>query len=155
MQIINLLTTIRDAMEKFPMWEYCETLSKELEHGTITFPNAEPLPGNSMPVPCCFATDDGVAVKRYIIKLSPFNYRLLRARRILENYFSIITNKFRVLEKPINLESKIVTNNLLTICAMYYFVSSSNYSRRYYLDLRPIKHRRRMLSSINIKQLME
>jgi hypothetical protein len=87
------------------------SLYHALATGTIELPPAIPLPGQSQPVPYFFVADDSFAMRNYIMKLYPFkdqsapdrifNYRLSRARRIVENVFGITANRFHVLRKPL------------------------------------------------------
>lgn len=62
-----------------------------------------------------------------------FNYRLSRARRIIENVFGIIASKFRILRRPINLMASKVTKIVLTICVLHNFLISTNEYRSHYL----------------------
>jgi hypothetical protein len=72
----------------------------------VTF---KPLPDIANPVPYCIIGDDAFPLK----KLHPsrhlditkrvFNYRLSRARRIVENAFDILTHRFGVFQKPISI----------------------------------------------------
>lgn len=88
------------------------------------------------------ATDDAFAMKSFILKPYPFrnqpapnrifNYRLSRARRIVENVFGIAANKFRVLRKPMNLKPNIATDIVLAICALHNFLLSTKESRMNY-----------------------
>lgn len=48
-----------------------------------------------------------------------FNYRLSRARRIVENVFGILTSRFRILEKPISVAIKNVPIIIKTICSLH------------------------------------
>ena len=106
-----------------------------LEHGTLHLPGSKPLPNRSKAVPYCFVADDAFAMKPYILKPYPyhgqpapnriFNYRLSRARRIVENSFGIIANKFRVLRKPMALTPGRVKDIVLAICALHNFLLES------------------------------
>jgi len=67
---------------------------KKLENGTIQLPESKPLSGQNIPSPYVFVGDEGFG--RYPFMLRPyagsflplkkksFNYRLLRARRVIE-----------------------------------------------------------------------
>ena len=51
-----------------------------------------------------------------------FNYRLSRARRIVENVFGILTCRFGVLKHAIPLEPEKVENAVLACCALHNFL---------------------------------
>lgn len=120
------------------------SLGDGLERGILHVPNSEPLSGREMAVPYCFVADDAFAMKSYILKPYPFrdqpapnrifNYRLSRARRIVENSFGIIANKFRVLRKPINLDPETVTDIVLAICTLHNFLLGTQSARSNYLQ---------------------
>ncbi|KAJ8966817.1 hypothetical protein NQ317_006323 [Molorchus minor] len=70
-------------------------LSTALEENTLNLPPPEPLSGCNKPVPYVVVADDAFALKPHLMKPYPFrnqpginrvyNYRLSRARRIVEN----------------------------------------------------------------------
>jgi hypothetical protein len=90
---------------------YNETELKELlEGGQLGLPEAEPLPGEDeggRNIPYYLVGDDAFALKPTMMKPLPlrsmtleqriFNYRLSRARRVVENVFGILANRFRCL----------------------------------------------------------
>lgn len=56
-----------------------------------------------------------------------FNYRLSRARRVVENAFGILSNRFRVFARPIALGPEKVHKITPTCCALHnYLVSRSS-----------------------------
>lgn len=78
---------------------------------TLGLPLPQELPGRSMQIPYFFAGDSAFALSENLMKPYPgdfakgtpqriFNYRLSRARRIVENAFGISSAVFRVLRKP-------------------------------------------------------
>ena len=82
-------------------------LKQSLQDGTIGFPDADPLPGDNQDVPYYFVGDDAFALQTFMMKPHSlrgmtreqriFNYRLSRARRVVENAFGILANRFQVL----------------------------------------------------------
>lgn len=79
-----------------------------------------------MHLPC----DDAFTMKKYILKPYPFrdqpssncifNYRLSKARQIVENSFGIIANKFQILRRVKNPMPKVVTNIALAMCTLIF-----------------------------------
>jgi len=55
-----------------------------------------------------------------------FNYRLSRGRRIVENSFGILANRFRVLSSPIYLPVNTVQIVTLACCALHNYLSHEN-----------------------------
>lgn len=51
-----------------------------------------------------------------------FNYRLSRARRVIENIFGILTNKFRVFERTMQLDASKVKKVTLAACVLHNFL---------------------------------
>jgi hypothetical protein len=108
------------------------TLSSALENNTLNLPGPIPLPGREKLLPYLIVADDTFAMKPYLIKPYSykdqpgpnrvFNYRLSRARRIVENVFGIIANRFRILRKPLMLTPNKVNNIVLAICAVHNFL---------------------------------
>ncbi len=80
------------------------TLQESLEQRTANIPQPTPLPGTDMTMPFFVVADEAFPLKSYLMKpfarrgLSReqrvFNYRLSRARRIVENTFGIFANRF-------------------------------------------------------------
>ena len=74
-------------------------ISTLLENGELNIPPPQPLPGRQRDIPFVIVGDDAFPLKNYLVKPYPnrqldpekrvFNYRLSRARRIVENVFGI------------------------------------------------------------------
>ena len=85
------------------IWNSSE-LKDTIEDGTIGFPEADTLPGDDRKVPYFIIGDDAFALKPWMMKPFSqrdmtrdervFNYRLSRARRIVENAFGILAQRF-------------------------------------------------------------
>lgn len=61
-----------------------------------------------------------------------YNYRLSRARRIVENVFGVMANRFRVLRKPICLRPENVKTIVKTICVLHNFAMMRKSSAQIY-----------------------
>lgn len=62
-----------------------------------------------------------------------FNYRLSRARRIVENAFGILAARFRVFEKDINLSPPKASKVVLAACSLHNWLRKSN-DRNYWAN---------------------
>ena len=102
------------------------TFSEALEQNTLNIPPAEPLPVRIFPCPYVIVADDVFPLKTYLMKphnskeldldKRMFYYRLSRVRRIVENAFGILANRFRVFLSPIALAPEKVEK--LTLAAL-------------------------------------
>ena len=82
---------------------FYSNLYRAIVRNDIGLPPREKLPGEDTPVPYFFVGDDAFALKEWMMKPFPFrgltreqrifNYRLSRARRVVENAFGILANR--------------------------------------------------------------
>ena len=82
-----------------------------IENKTLNIPQSSRLPNSTRVLPFVFIGDDAFGLKPHMMKPYPlqnlpidkrvFNYRLSRARRVVENVFGIAASRFRVLRRPI------------------------------------------------------
>ena len=94
-------------------------LKASLENGTLLIPAPEPLPQDDIDMPYFIVGDDAFPLHTSMMKPFSsrrltdeeriFNYRLSRARRIVENAFGILANRFRCLLTTMPQEPKTVT----------------------------------------------
>lgn len=116
---------------------------EKLQNNTLNLPKSEPLVGTEVPLPYVFVADDAFPLQEHIMK--PFqgnfekgtierayNYRLCRARRVVENLFGIISSTFRVLRKPILLEPKKAETIVLACLYLHNFLRKSASSANTY-----------------------
>lgn len=78
-------------------------LREALDDGTINLPQDRPYPNDDQPMPFSLVGDDAFPLRRYMMKPYPqrnltteqriYNYRLSRARRVVENAFGILANR--------------------------------------------------------------
>lgn len=118
------------------------TLSKALQNDQLHVPEEQPLAGRNCKVPYVIVADDAFALKRYIMKPYPFknqpapnrvfNYRLSRARRVVENVFGIMASRFRVLRKPLELGPEKTIDVVSAICALHNWLMSKKESKKIY-----------------------
>jgi hypothetical protein len=90
--------------------------SSLLYQDKLSIPNPEPLSGRIIPTPYVIVADEAFPLKENIMKPYPgslqqsprriFNYRLSRARRVVENTFGLLCSVFRLFRKPLCLNVK-------------------------------------------------
>lgn len=117
---------------------------RKLENNDLYLPQDEALPGRTIPVPYALVADDAFPLTRHTMKPyatdlnkgSPkrvFNYRLSRARRIVENAFGLLASVFRIFRKPIEIKvESTVVDIVLTCVYLHNFLRSQPDSARYY-----------------------
>lgn len=82
-------------------------LKEALEKETLQLPDPDPLPGDDKDLPYFLVGDDAFGLRKYMMKPYScrflevperiFNYRLSRARRVVENVFGILAHRWRCL----------------------------------------------------------
>ncbi|KAK4886545.1 hypothetical protein RN001_002816 [Aquatica leii] len=117
------------------VFQQCQ-LSNALQNNSLNLPPSECLPGGQIKVPYMIVADDAFPLGEHLIKPYPqrgltyecriFNYRLSRARRIIENSFGILVNRFRVLLSPINLSATKVEKITLCCVILHNFLCTQN-----------------------------
>ena len=104
------------------------SLLQAIQNGSVKLPKDDALPVNGVIAPYLFVGDDAFALKKYMMKPYPqqnltadkrvYNYRHSRARRISENLFGILANRWRIFFTTINIEPKHVENIVLPALAL-------------------------------------
>lgn len=87
------------------------TFADALDHGETKLPPLKMLPGSHIKFPHVFVADEAFPLKSYLMRPYPrnalqdkqrvFNYRLSRARRVIENTFGILVSRWRILRRCI------------------------------------------------------
>jgi hypothetical protein len=100
-----------------------------MEEGTLGIPPPDTLPGDDKPVPYFLIGDDAFTLRTWMMKPFSlrnltdqqriFNYRLSRARRIIENAFGILANHFGCLLTRMRQEQNTVTGIVLACCCLH------------------------------------
>lgn len=118
-------------------------LHKKMSEDTLGLPRDCVLPGLDKPMPFVFVGDEAFPLTNHIMKPfsgihekgtaeRTFNYRLSRARRIVENVFGISSAVFRVLRKPMLLEPEKAQTIVMTVACLHNFLRESKSSRKTY-----------------------
>ena len=121
---------------------------KKLVNNALHLPEPTPLPlslfqyrvdDERIPVPYFLAGDDAFSLEPNVMKPFAqralidekriFNYRLSRGRRVSENVFGILTNRFRVFSTLLSIKPDNVTKVVLATLALHNFLRSTNSSR--------------------------
>lgn len=104
----------------------------KLKKGELKIPAPEFPPGCDTALPYVLVADDAFPLMENIMKPFShksmieheiiFNYRLSRARGVVENAFGILTSRFRILLKNINLSPEKATKVALSCCYLHNFL---------------------------------
>lgn len=117
---------------------FFEKLVKENLH----IPQPDDVNENFKNVPYVFVADDAFPLRTDILKpfrqglldsaeKEVYNYRLSRARHIVENVFGILAARFRIFQSPIHLQPLNVEKVVMATCALHNFLiehQSSTYA---------------------------
>ncbi|XP_071511878.1 uncharacterized protein [Diadema antillarum] len=105
-------------------WSNC-SLHDAVEENRAGVPQPEPLPNDDQPVPYHFVGHDAFAFRTWMMKSFShrsqvlqeriYSYRLSRARRVVENAFGILCQRFRCFLTTMHQHPD--TINLITMCA--------------------------------------
>jgi len=102
----------------------------------MNIPPSKEIPETTRKVPFMLVGDEAFPMRPYLMKpfssrgLSHseriFNYRLSRARRVVENAFGILANRFRIFHHPMQLTPEVAEDVVLASCALHNYLSSRN-----------------------------
>ena len=123
-----------------------------MEHNLLKLPPARTLPGTNKLFPYVFVGDDAFPLKTYMVKPYPrgtiqlpekiANYRLSRARRIVENAFGIATSRFRLFRRAVTADVEVAVEATKAIVALHnylmadrHFDTNNTYCPPDYVDL--------------------
>lgn len=114
---------------------------KKLEKNLLKIPVEEKINNSLKVLPYVFVTDDAFPLRCDMMKpfrqadlnsqdRKIFNYRLSRARRIVENAFGILAARFRIFHTQINIEPNNIESVVMASCALHNFLIA--HSRNHY-----------------------
>ena len=113
-----------------------------IENNTLNIQDPERMGNSDKVLPYVSVADDAFGLKKHMMKpylnqnvpidQRIFNYRLSRARRVIENTFGIATTRFRIFRRPIIANVNKVTAITKSIVALHNFLmkkrSKNNYN---------------------------
>lgn len=109
----------------------------------LNIPPSKPLPGRNKPIPYVVTGDDAFPLTLYLMKPYPqsglfadmriYNYRLSRMRRISENAFGILAQRWRLLRGSILFKPQKVIKIVLAIFTLHNYLRSNTNSGKIYI----------------------
>jgi hypothetical protein len=119
---------------------------EKLMKGSLKLPAPETPDGIQCSLPFTFIADEAFPLLGYLLKPYPqrglsreeriLNYRLSRARRIVEDAFCIMASRFRVFHTDSALDVPNIDTVVLACCVLHNYLrcESTNYSPSSYVD---------------------
>ena len=107
---------------------------KSLQSGNLNIPKPKFLPNEStIEMPFMFVADEAFGLSETVLrpyagrmlptkKKRIFNYRLSRARRYIECTFGILSNKWRIFHRPLNVSKDLAIDIVKACCVLHNFV---------------------------------
>ncbi|XP_052744678.1 uncharacterized protein LOC128199398 isoform X3 [Bicyclus anynana] len=105
---------------------------KNLTNNGLNLPDATRLPGIDYDLPYVFIADEAFALHYHLLRpfgghqldqlKRTFNYRLTRARRFVECAFGILSNKWRIFHRPMNVSIDLAVDIVKTCCVLQNFI---------------------------------
>lgn len=108
-----------------------------LEKNTLNIPPENMLPGTTCSAPYVLVGDEAFPLKSYLMRPYPgtqiddnekraYNYRLSRARRVVENAFGILSHKFLIYQRTLNLDPENANVIVYATCLLHNFIRDDN-----------------------------
>ena len=113
------------------------TFGKLLESNKLNIPDPRVLPSDAgLSMPFVLVGDEAVALSEHVLRSYPTkkltflkrinNYRLSRARRIIKCTFGILTDKWRILHRPIAVKPDFCDNIIKACCVLHNYVRKND-----------------------------
>lgn len=107
-------------------------LYKKLINTNLRIPEKKPISANGIPMPYVIVGDEAFGLSENLMrpyggrtltdKRRIFNYRLSRARRYIECTFGILTNKWRIFHRPLDVREELAIAIIKACCILHNFV---------------------------------
>ncbi|XP_023228048.1 protein ALP1-like [Centruroides sculpturatus] len=112
-------------------------IGKALPADTLNVPEEKYLPGTEILMPHVIIGDEAFPLKTYLMRPYPqpqthvqckrnFNDRLSRARKVVENTFGQLAQKFRLYNRRIQLKPENADKVIMTTCILHNFIKYNN-----------------------------
>lgn len=108
-------------------------LNSALTNNSLNIPNQMPPPGSDLILPFVVVADDAFPLRDFLLKPYSrrnltnderhFNYRLSKARQVVERAFGLLAVKFRVLHSKILLSPDRCEKIVLACCVLHNFLN--------------------------------
>jgi hypothetical protein len=114
------------------------TFGKLLESNKLNIPDPRVLPSDAegLSMPSVLVGDEAFALSEHVLRPYPnknltclkhiFNYRLSRARRIVECTFGILANKWRIFHRAIDVKSEFCDCIIKACCILHNYVRKND-----------------------------
>lgn len=112
------------------------TLWNLLTRNELNIPKACPITNTNIVANYVFVGDEAFGLSEHVLrpyggrnltnKKRIFNYRLSRARRYVECAFGILSNKWRIFHRPLNVNTELAVNITNACCVLHNFVRERN-----------------------------
>lgn len=115
------------------------TMGQKFANGQMNVPAPAELPGTNVVAPYTLVGDEAFALSDYMLRPYPrsssdpdgskraFNFRLSRARRIVENAFGILAERWRIYMRPIELAPTKVNVIVMATILLHNFLTPSSF----------------------------
>ncbi|RVE43036.1 hypothetical protein evm_012307 [Chilo suppressalis] len=108
-------------------------LGLKLQNDTLNIPQNVSLRGITEELPYVFVADEAFPLTKNIMRPYPanqlaniekrvFNYRLSRARRIVESAFGILQSRFEIFQRRMQVQAKYIDNIILACCSLHNYI---------------------------------
>jgi hypothetical protein len=127
------------------VWSEC-ALKRAIDNNLLSIPQPNKV-GNCL-MPYVIVADDAFPLKTYLMKPYAlknltknkriYNYRLSRARRIIENAFGLLTSIWRVYHKPITLKKSNAEKVVLATVVLHNLLRANKSTRNIYSPIQEL-----------------
>eukprot|EP00795_Rhopilema_esculentum_P011147 gene11147-20031_t len=125
------------------------SLSEALSKDLLGIPAPRQPTGSESALPFVIVADDAFPLQNNLMKPYPFrglsseqriyNYRLSRARRVVENAFGILANRFRVFLSPLMISPENAEKVVLASCVLHNFLRERLHHATHRLEVLTLK----------------